>query len=133
MTQSTRHATAALATLIILQAIMLSSLYAGVAPHPPVATPLFGIGPFIGASVSVALAAIIVGPTQSTTGKLLSGLAAVLALVSFGPQKYFDAQYPLIWPAVMGGQIAVIAIFATVLRRNAPASSTTQVSAPTAV
>lgn len=129
MTHPTRHAIAALATLIILQAIMLSSLYAGIAPHPPAATPLFGIGPFIGASVAAALAAIIVGPTDSAPGRLLSGLAAVMALVSFGPQKYFDGQFALIWPAVLGGQIAVVALFAAVLRRNVSVPDTGPIEA----
>lgn len=110
MSQDQRIPIAALSVFIILQVIMLSSLYAGIPPHPPVRTPFFGIAPFIGASVSVALAAILVGPTQSLTGRLLSGLTAVMALVSFGPQKYFDAQFHLIWPAVLTGQVAALAI-----------------------
>jgi len=40
-------------------------------------------------------------------------LAAVaLALVSFGPQKYLDAQFPLIWPAVVTAQLAIVIIMA---------------------
>lgn len=115
MTQPDRHASAALVTLITLQVIMLSALYAGIKPHPPVATPLFGIAPFLGASVSVALSALIVQPLTSATGRTLSVLAGVMALVSFGPQKYFDAQFALIWPAVVLGQIAAVVIFIRVL------------------
>lgn len=115
MTQPDRHASAALVTLITLQVIMLSALYAGIRPHPPVATPLFGIAPFLGASVSVALSALIVQPLTSATGRTLSVLAGVMALVSFGPQKYFDAQFALIWPAVVLGQIAAVVIFIRVL------------------
>lgn len=115
MTQPDRHASAALVTLLALQVIMLSALYAGIRPHPPVATPLFGIAPFLGASVSVALSALIVQPLTSATGRTLSVLAGVLALVSFGPQKYFDAQFALIWPAVVLGQIAAVVIFTRVL------------------
>jgi hypothetical protein len=115
MTQPDRHASAALVTLITLQAIMLSALYAGIRPHPPVATPLFGIAPFLGASVSVALSALIVQPLTSATGRTLSVLAGVMALVSFGRQKYFDAQFALIWPAVVLGQIAAVLIFIRVL------------------
>lgn len=37
--------------------------------------------------------------------------AALMALVSFGPQKYFDAQFDLIYPAVILGQIAALVIF----------------------
>ena len=115
MTQPDRHASAALVTLITLQVIMLSALYAGIRPHPPVATPLFGIAPFLGASVSIALSALIVQPLTSATGRTLSVLAGVMALVSFGPQKYFDAQFALIWPAVVLGQIAAVVIFIRVL------------------
>ncbi len=116
MTQSDRQAMAALATLILLQLIMLSALYAGIRPHPPVATPLFGIAPFLGASVSIALAAIILQPLALAPGRALSLLAALMALVSFGPQKYFDAQFALIWPAVILGQIAALVIFLQVAR-----------------
>ena len=115
MTHHDRQALAALTTLILLQSIMLSALYAGIRPHPPVATPLFGIAPFLGASVSVALSAMIVQPLSSATGRGLSVMAALMALVSFGPQKYFDAQFALIWPAVILGQLAAIVIFARVL------------------
>ena len=69
MTQSDRQTSAALVTLIMLQVIMLSALYAGIRPHPPVATPLFGIAPFLGASVSVARAALILQPLASATGR----------------------------------------------------------------
>lgn len=102
-----RAATAALSTLIVLQIIMFSTLLAGVAPHPPAATPAFGIGPFIGMSISAAIAALVMNATGSPVGRLLCMLAALLALVSFGPQKYFDSQIGLIWPAVVSGQIAV--------------------------
>jgi hypothetical protein len=107
---------AALACLIILQGVMLASLYAGVPPHPPAATPLFGIGPFLGASLSAAVAALILRPSPS--GRGLAGLAAVAALVSYGPQKYFDPQFPLIWPAVLSGQVAAVVILLGVLSRR---------------
>lgn len=116
MEQSTRHVTAALATLILLQGIMLSALYAEIRPHPPTATPLFGIAPFLGAAMSVALAAIIVQPLGGRAGCILSVLAALMALVSFGPQKYFDAQFDLIYPAVLLGQFAALVIFASVVK-----------------
>ena len=95
---------------------MLSALFAAIKPHPPVVTPLFGIAPFLGASLSVAISALIVLPLASKAGRALSLLAGVMALLSFGPQKYFDAQFALIWPAVILGQIAAVVIFALVLR-----------------
>ncbi len=105
-----RAVVAALSALILLQLVMLSALYAGVAPHPPVATPLFAMAPFLAASFAVAFSAILLGPLSGKAGRSLSGLAVVLALVSFGPQKYFDAQFALIWPAVISGQIAAIVV-----------------------
>ena len=118
MTQHERQALAALATLILLQMIMLSALYAGVPPHPPEATPLFGIAPFLGASVSVAVSAMIVQPLKTIGGRSLSMVAALAALVSFGPQKYFDAQFGLIWPAVVLGQLAAVVIFVRILNAS---------------
>jgi hypothetical protein len=115
MTPADRPNQAALACLILLQTVMLASLYAGVAPHPPAATPLFGIGPFLGASLSAAVAALILGPSRA--GRVLAGLAAVAALVSFGSQKYLDPQFPLIWPAVLSGQVAAGVILLNPLAR----------------
>lgn len=109
-----RPAIAALSALILLQMVMLSALYAGIAPHPPIATPLFGMAPFLAASFAVAFSAILVGPMGSKTGRILSGLAVLLALVSFGPQKYLDAQFALIWPAVVTGQFAALVVLAQI-------------------
>lgn len=115
MTSADRPSQAALACLILLQTVMLASLYAGVAPHPPATTPLFGIGPFLGASLSAAVAALILGP--SPAGRVLAGTAAMAALVSFGPQKYLDPQFPLIWPAVLSGQVAAGTILLGLMSR----------------
>ena len=105
-----RSLTAALAVLIVLQSVMLAALYAGIPPHPPAATPLFGMAPFLAAALACATAALVIGPLGSPWGRAISLLAAMLALVSFGPQKYFDAQFGLIWPAVITGQLAAIII-----------------------
>ena len=110
-----RPAVAALTALIVLQLVMLSALYAGIAPHPPASTPLFGMAPFLAASFAVAFSAILLGPLSGKTGRALSGLAVLLALVSFGPQKYFDAQFALIWPAVISGQVAAIVVLVRIL------------------
>lgn len=115
-----RATIAALASLIVLQVIMLLALYAGVEPHPPAMTPLFGIGPFLGAALATAVAALIIGPARSRTGRGLSLLAAATALVSFGPQKYFDVQFPMIWPAVLAGQIAAAVLIYNAARVYPP-------------
>ncbi|MCY0094423.1 hypothetical protein [Hoeflea ulvae] len=124
MQDQNRTSISALSALIILQLVMLSALYAGVPPHPPQATPLFGIAPFLGASLSAAAAAILLGGCSSRAGCLFSLLAALMALISFGPQKYADAQFGLIWPAVIGGQLACLALFgAAVSHFRGPANS----------
>ncbi len=105
-----RHVQAALATLIILQTVMLGALFAQSPPHPPADIPLFAIAPFLAVALSAALSAIIAGPLETTAGRVLSLLAALMALLSFGPQKYLDAQFSLIWPAVITGQIAAVTI-----------------------
>lgn len=117
MADPQRPQQAALACLILLQTVMLASLFAGVAPHPPAQTPLFGIGPFLGAAVSAAVAALILGPSRDRAGQALAGLAAAGALVSFGPQKFVDPQFPLIWPAVLSGQVAAGVILFNLLFR----------------
>lgn len=110
MTHATNNAKAALSGLIGLQTIMLASLMVKLPPHPPLATPLFAMGPFLAASISIAVAALVAGATSSRTGTVISIIAALLALISFGPQKWFDAAILQIWPAVLLGQICAAAI-----------------------
>lgn len=116
MPHPNQTSTAALAVLIILQAVMLGALYAAIPPHPPAATPLFGIAPLLGASMAAAMAAVLLGSGVTRPGRILGLLAALLALISFGPQKYFDAQFGLIWPAVISGQLACLTLLWTALR-----------------
>ena len=116
MTLKERSTIAALAVLVILQSVMLTALFSKTVPHPPLTTPLFAIAPFLAVSLSAAVAAMIVGPSGTVAGRILAAGAALLALISFGPQKYFDAQFALIWPAVVCGQIAVVAVIANILR-----------------
>ncbi|MGJ8529465.1 hypothetical protein [Maritalea sp.] len=111
-----KHPVAALAMLIVLQVIMLAALFAKVPPHPPTVIPISGIGPLVGVSIGVALAAMLVGPNEGWVGKVLSGVAVLLALISYGPQKYIDPQFPLIWPAVVAAQIAAITILWSLFR-----------------
>ena len=118
-----RSISAALSVLIILQLVMLGALYARVPPHPPATIPLFAIAPFLAVALATAAAALIVGPVAGRMGRALSLLAALMALLSFGPQKYLDPQFPLIWPAVLAAQVAVIAVFVGVLFRQGQRSA----------
>ncbi|MRU14780.1 hypothetical protein FDP25_04970 [Roseovarius sp. A21] len=106
---------AALLGLVVLQLVMLTALYAGVPPHPPEATPLFGIAPFLGMALAAALAAMTLGATGA--GRLIAAFAALAAAISFGPQKYLDPAFPLIWPAVLSGQVAIVTVLVMVFKR----------------
>lgn len=115
--QSARRA--ALATLFILQTVMLGALYAGVPPHPPREIPIFAMAPFLGAALGLCAAAYLLAD-QSRTGGVLAALAALAALVSFGPQKYVDPAFPMIWPAVVTAQAACAVLLTGILRRARP-------------
>lgn len=99
---------AACLMLAVIQVVMLASLYFGVAPHPPQAIPLFALPPFLAVSIGLALCAMQLA--ERLTGRILAGLAGLCALLSFGPQKYFDAAFPEIWIAVVSAQFAVLLI-----------------------
>lgn len=112
MPQDARNA--ALSTLIILQIVMLLSLYFKVPPHPPTVIPLGGMAPMIAASLSAAVGALLLG-AQGSGGKALTLAACLLAAISYGPQKYFDPAFALVWPAVVSAQIAIVALIAPML------------------
>jgi hypothetical protein len=115
---NTNLAKACLATLIILQLVMLGALFAQSAPHPPATIPLFAIAPFLAVALSAAVAAMMVGPLGTRMGRALCIAAALMALLSYGPQKYFDPQFALIWPAVITGQIASVALIWMAVRTS---------------
>ena len=112
MTTPTR---ASLAALVTTQTVMYAAMLAEVAPHPPFEITLFALGPFLGAAVAIALAALVMGDETTRIGRLLALAAAVLAALSFGPQKYLDPAFGRIWPAVIVSQIAIVTIAIRVL------------------
>lgn len=119
-----KTAKAGLTGLMILQTVMLLSLYSKTAPHPPKIIPFAGMAPFVAACLAAAGAAWAVGPTIGWTGRILSASAVLGAMVSYGPQKYLDPQFALVWPSVIAGQIAAIAVVSALMRqRDASAAS----------
>lgn len=108
---------AALGTLIILQLVMLASLFAGLAPHPPRAIPLFAMAPFLAASMAIATMALVLGPLSGTIAKTLTGSAVITALISYGPQKWLDPAIGEIWPAVLLGQITSAFLLVAITKR----------------
>ncbi len=117
--------TTALSGLIILQSVMLAAMFTLTQPHPPIAIPLFGMGPFLGTSIALAVCAIMSGSEESKTGRTLAALATFTALLSFGPQKWFDPQFPQIWPAVISAQICAVVIAFRIIAPRRFLTSTT--------
>jgi hypothetical protein len=109
---------AALIALTVLQFLMLLALYSRTEPHPPLAIKLFALGPFLSASIAVCAAACWTGTDNSRSGNILSLAAALLGLISFGPQKWFDPSFPQIWPAVIAAQIACLVLLGSLARRS---------------
>lgn len=110
---------AACAILAILQSVMLLALFAQTPPHPPLEVAPFALGPFLGVAVAIAVAAcMLTRESLSTPAKYIAILAAVLALVSFGPQKYIDPAFDRIWPAVITAQLAIVVVFVLSFRKT---------------
>ena len=103
---------AAIVALLVLTGVMLLALFSRTAPHPPLEAPLFALGPFLGASLSLGAAALCLVRQGARHATLLAVLFAFSALVSFGPQKYLDPAFPATWPAVIVAQVAILVILA---------------------
>lgn len=114
--QSTTAA-ASILILLVLTGVMLLALFSRTAPHPPLDVPPFALGPFLGASLAIGVAAFHLVQNGARFGWALAILFAVTALISFGPQKYFDPAFSRIWPAVITAQVAVVVIAAWCLLR----------------
>ena len=106
----TEAQSAAIVALLVLTGVMLLALFSRTAPHPPLEVPLFALGPFLGASLALGAAALYLVRQGARHGTLLAVLFALSALVSFGPQKYFDPGFASVWPAVVAAQIAALVI-----------------------
>ena len=103
-------AAAGLAVLLALELTMLLAMLSRTPPHPPLEVALFALGPFLGASISLALAGLMLGSARTVTSRAVSLAAVLFALISFGPQKWLDPAFPKIWPAVIVGQLAAMSI-----------------------
>ena len=121
-TDNTRLDRAALAVLVILQTLMLAALYTRTAPHPPLEIPLFALAPFLSSAIALGVGALILDGTGSRAGRIATLIAVIGALVSFGPQKWFDSAIGQIWPAVGLAQLScvllIVRALAPMLRRR---------------
>ena len=112
---SSEAAKTALATLAILQTVMLFAMMTRTEPHPPFAIVLFGLGPFLSLSLSLTAAAWLLGAGTNASSRIACLLAAAAALISFGPQKWGDPMIGQIWPAVLSGEIAAATLIIVAL------------------
>ncbi|MEL6793636.1 MAG: hypothetical protein AAFU55_10040 [Pseudomonadota bacterium] len=110
MTVNTDTRIAALIALAVLQLVMTAAMFAGSEPHPPLRVAPFAMGPWLAAAIATCGAAAWLSARGA--GRFASGFAVLMALLSYGPQKYADPAFPLIWPAVIAAQVACIAIIA---------------------
>jgi hypothetical protein len=101
---------ASIAVLIALTGVMLLALFSRTPPHPPLEVAPFALAPFLGASLAIGTAAFILGREGSRGYCVLAIVFAATALVSFGPQKYFDPAFSRIWPAIVTAQCATVIV-----------------------
>ncbi|WP_428622997.1 hypothetical protein [Sedimenticola sp.] len=106
---SMKHqAIAAITVLIVLTSILLMALFTQTAPHPPLEINLFALGPFLGASLSIGVAAVLLIRQDAHSARVVVLVFVITAFITFGPQKYFDQAFGRIWPAVITAQVAIL-------------------------
>ena len=100
-------AVSALAGLILLEGVLLGSLWAQVQPHPPAR-----VGPFIAASLSLAIVSIPLVWWRSKIGYTTSIIVGLIGLVSFGPQKFFTEAESAnqVFPAIIVGTVLSVVL-----------------------
>lgn len=107
---SSRLSAAAL-FMAVVQLAMLGALYTETPPHPPLTVAPFAIAPMLSSSIGLSLAlAWLAARGDLAAARWLSLPVVILALVSYGPQKYFDPAFPHIWIAVIPMQIALLSV-----------------------
>ncbi len=111
------YSAAAVAILLVLTSVMLLAMFTRTEPHPPFEVTPFALGPFLAASLAMGTAAYVLIARGAQAGIWIALLFALTALVSYGPQKYFDPAFSRIWPAVILAQAAVAAIFVRTVGR----------------
>ncbi len=103
---SIQIAVSSLVGLILLKGVMLGSLWAQVQPHPPAE-----VGPFIAASLSLAIVSLPLVWWRNKTGYIISIIVGVLGLVSFSPLKFFyDESAGQVLPVIIVGTVLVAAL-----------------------
>ena len=102
---SIQIAVSSLAGQVLLYAVLMGSLWAQVEPHPPAR-----VGPFVAASLSLAVVSIPLVWWRNKIGYAISIIVGLLGLVSFGPHKFFTGSAGQIFPAIMVGTVLSVAL-----------------------
>jgi hypothetical protein len=102
---SIQIAVSSLAGLLLLNGVLLGSLWAQVQPHPPAR-----VGPFVAASIGLAVSSIPLVWWHNKTGYATSIVVGLLGLVSFGPHKLFAGSGSQLFPAVVVGTLLSLAL-----------------------
>ena len=108
----------AIVALLVLTGTMLLAMFTRTEPHPPLVVEPFALGPFLAASLAIGAAAYGLVVRGRRFAMAVALLFALTALVSYGPQKYFDPALPKIWPAVIVAQGAIAVILWRVICRT---------------
>ena len=101
-------ALSSLGGLIILESVLLGSLWAQIQPHPPAR-----VGPFIAASLCLAVVSLPLFWWRNKTGYITAMLVGLLGLVSFGPHKFFTESAAQIFPAIIIGTVLSVVLIIT--------------------
>ena len=89
---------ACLAAVLILQTVMLASLFTQSLPHPPLE-----LAPLFGAILALGGFTVVLLLFRWRSGYIAAGASALLAMISYGPHKLFLGEDPAILPAVVAG------------------------------
>jgi hypothetical protein len=68
------------------------------------------MGPYLGATIALCVAAFMLGAEKTTLGRIVSYVEVVFAIIAFGPQKWWDPAFPKIWPALLLAQVAIVGV-----------------------
>ncbi len=92
--------------LIIINGVMLGALFAQVPPNPP-----GRVGPYIGATLSLAVLSLSLSFWRNRIGYLSSIIVGLMCLLSLGPQKFFLEQAAVsLSPVIILGSILSVVL-----------------------
>ena len=98
--------------LVVINCVMLGALFAQVPPNPP-----GKFGPYIGATLSLAVLSLPLVFWRNRIGYISSIIVGLMCLMSTGPQKFFIEQEPfLLSPVIILGSIlSVVLIISSIM------------------